>query len=263
MLKPTICLLFPLLLKLASTAQIISNTPILTHKQVPILCYHQIRNWKAKDRQIDKDYIIPPVTFKAQMKMLSDSGYHTILPDELYDYLITGKTLPSKPVMITFDDTNEDQYAVARPELAKYHFKAVYFIVTGHIDTHKWYMDHQQIKQLSDEGNMIGCHTLSHGNFKNLKGVAWETEVSLPKKQLEEITGKKVDYFAFPYGYWNTNGLPELYKRGFKAAFQLDQPRDLKYPIMTIRRIVACGYWNPETLDHHIKHDFGHPLKQL
>jgi peptidoglycan/xylan/chitin deacetylase (PgdA/CDA1 family) len=163
-------------------------------KQAPILCYHQIRDWKTKDSKSDKDYIIPPATFKAQMKILADSGYHTILPNELYDYLVTGKTLPAKPIMLTFDDTNEDQYRVARPELRKYGFRAVYFIITGKIGKHPWFMNAQQIKQLSHEGNVIGCHTLSHTNFKKLKGTSWNTEIAQPKKQLEEITGKPVDY---------------------------------------------------------------------
>ena len=56
---------------------------ILARKQVPILCYHQIRDWKASDSQSAKDYIAPVNTFKAQIKMLADSGYHSILPDQL------------------------------------------------------------------------------------------------------------------------------------------------------------------------------------
>jgi len=126
-------------------------------RQIPILTYHQVRDWKAKDSKSDKDYIIPPANFAAHIKMLADSGYHPILPDEL----ISGGPLPSKPIMLTFDDTNEDQFKVARPILIKYHFKAVYFIITGKIGTHKWFMNAQQIKQLSDEVNMIGCHPTS------------------------------------------------------------------------------------------------------
>ena len=54
-------------------------------------------------------------------------------------------------------------------------------------------------------------------------------------------------------GYGTHRGLPELHRLGFKAAFQLDQPRDPNDPIMTIRRTIACGYWAPRILDYHIK----------
>ena len=221
-------------------------------RQIPILTYHQVRDWKAKDSKSDKDYIIPAANIAEHIKMLADSGYHTILPDEL----ISGNPLPSKPIMLTFDDTNEDQFKVARPILIKYHFKAVYFIITGKIGTHPWFMNSQQIKQLSDEGNVIGCHTTSHLNFKKLTTYQFQTEIAQSKKTLEQIIGKPVDYFAYPFGYWNRAGLPYLHQYGFKAAFQLDAPRDPTHQKMTICRIVAKGAWSAATLDHKVKQSF-------
>lgn len=247
---------------LVSQAQNVNSAAILARKQVPILCYHQIRDWRASDKQADKDYIIPPATFKAHLKMLADSGYHTILPDELYDYLTKGTLLPAKPIMLTFDDTDGDQFEGARPELMKYGFNGVYFITTIDIAKNKHYMDRKQIKQLSDEGNVIACHTQDHTNLKKYKGSDWQIQIDKPTKKLEAITGKPVKYFAFPFGEWNSKGLPELEKRGFKAAFQLSQPRDPNDPIMTIRRILGCGYWSAETLDYNIKHDFGRPVRR-
>ena len=85
---------------------------ILGKKQVPILCYHQIRDWKPTDSKISRDYIVPPAAFAAQMRMLADSGYHTITPDQLYAYLISGTRLPVKPIILSFDDTDLDQYTV-------------------------------------------------------------------------------------------------------------------------------------------------------
>ncbi|MBS1524513.1 MAG: polysaccharide deacetylase family protein [Bacteroidetes bacterium] len=246
-----------------SSGQAIDNAAVLTRKQVPILCYHQIRDWRPGDKQIDKDYIIPPATFKAHMKMLADSGYHTILPDQLYEYLVNGSSLPDKPILLTFDDDDEDGFKVARPELIKYGFKGVFFIVTTNIEKNKYYMDGKQLKQLSDEGNVIACHTRDHVNFKKLKGGAWEVQVDKPAKKLEAITGKPVKYFAFPYGLWNSQNLPELHRLGFAAAFQLTDARDPGDPLMTIRRLIDCGYWDAGTLDYNIKHDFGRVKKEM
>jgi len=258
-LKPFTVLASFFFFYLVSSAQPVNSAAVLARKQVPVLCYHQIRNWRASDKQVDKDYIIPPATFKAHLKMLADSGYHTILPDELYDYLTKGAPLPAKPIMITFDDTDGDQFEVARPELMKYGFKGVYFIVTIDIGKNKHYMDRKQVKQLFDEGNVIGCHTQDHTNFKKYKGIDWETQLDKPTKKLEVITGQPIKYFAFPFGEWNSAGLPELHKRGFKAAFQLTDRRDPNDPMMTIRRLLGCGYWSAKTLDYNIKHDFGRP----
>lgn len=239
--------------------QEIDKAAVMARKQVPVLCYHQIRDWRKSDKQVDKDYIIPPATFRAHLKMLSDSGYHTILPDELYDYLTKGTPLPAKPIMLTFDDTDGDPYEVARPEMIKYGFKGVYFIVTTNIGKNKHYLDKARIQQLSEDGNAIECHTFDHINFKKMKASDWTLEIDKPTKRLENITGKPVKYFAFPFGVWNSAGLPELHKHGFLAAFQLSDRRDPDDPLMTIRRVLDCGYWSVGTLDWNIKHDFGRP----
>lgn len=232
---------------------------ILARKQVPILCYHQVRNWKPTDGKVGKDYIVEIQNFKDQMKMLSDSGYHTILPDQLYAYLNTGAALPSKPIMLTFDDTDEDQFTIVRPTLEKLGYKAVYFIMTvsiGRKGKFVDYMSKEQIKQLSDEGNVIGSHTYDHKNFKKYAGKDWEEQLDKPTKKLEEITGKTMTEFAYPFGLWNAEGIPELKKRGFRMAYQLSTKRDEKDPLFTIRRIIASGYWSPKTLSNSIKNSF-------
>ena len=232
---------------------------ILARKQVPILCYHQVRNWKASDGKVGKDYIVEIQNFKDQMKMLADSGYHSILPDQLYAYLNTGAALPSKPIMLTFDDTDLDQFTIVNPTLKKLGYKAVYFIMTvsiGRKGKFVDYMSSDQIKQLSDEGNIIGSHTYDHKNFKKYAGKDWEEQLDKPTKRLEEITGKKMTEFAYPFGLWNAEGIPELKKRGFRMAFQLSTKRDERDPLFTIRRIIASGYWSPKTLSNSIKNSF-------
>nr|WP_242691577.1 polysaccharide deacetylase family protein [Pedobacter sp. SYSU D00823] len=231
---------------------------ILARKQVPILCYHQIRDWRSSDSQTAKDYITPVATFKSHMKMLADSGYHTVLPEQLYNYLVYGDALPSKPVMITFDDTDLDQFTIGNEELKKYKFKGVYFIMTVSIGRRGRfkYMDSEQIKQLSDEGNTIGSHTYDHKNVKKYQAEDWVQQIEKPTKRLEEITGKKMDYFAFPFGLWNKEAIPELKKRGFKAAYILSTKRDENDPLFTIRRIIASGYWSAKTLNNSMKNSF-------
>ncbi|GGF09881.1 polysaccharide deacetylase family protein [Hymenobacter cavernae] len=228
---------------------------IYGREQVPILCYHQIRDWRPRDSRTAKDYIVPVTTFREQIKMLADSGYHSILPDQLYAYLTTGAPLPSKPVMLTFDDTDLDQYTVAKPELDKYGFKAVYFVMTVSLGR-PHYMSKAQVKELSDAGNVIGSHTWDHHNVKKYQGDDWATQIDKPTKQLEEITGKPIKYFAYPFGLWNPEAIPELKKRGFASAFVLSEKRDQQEPLYTVRRLIASGYWSPRTLHNSMVNSF-------
>lgn len=232
-----------------------SAAEILARPQVPILCYHQIRNWVATDGKMGKDYIVPIAEFKSQMKMLADSGYQTILPDQLYDYLVYDAKLPEKPIMLTFDDTKLDQYTNALPELKKYGFKGVFFIMTVSLGKPN-YMSKAQVKELSDAGHVIGSHTYDHQNVKKYQGDDWVTQIEKPTKTLKEITGKDVKYFAYPFGLWNKEAIPELKKRGFTSAFILAEKRDENDPLFTIRRIIASGYWNTRTLHNSIVKSF-------
>ncbi len=236
-------------------SKIADAATITARPQVPILCYHQIRDWRAKDSKGAKDYIVPVTEFKKQMQMLADSGYHTILPDQLYAYLATGAPLPSKPVMLTFDDTDLDQFTVAKPEMDKHGFKGVFFIMTVSLGRPR-YMSKAQVKQLADEGHVIGSHTWDHHNVKKYQGDDWLTQIEKPTKTLEEITGKDIKYFAYPFGLWNPPAIPELKKRGMVAAFVLAEKRDPQDPLFTIRRIIASGYWSPRTLHNSIVQSF-------
>lgn len=231
---------------------------ILAKREVPVLCYHQIRNNLASDSKRAHDDIIAPDKFRQHIKMLADSGYHTILPDQLYNYLVFNAKLPEKPIMITFDDTDMDQFTVGNATLKKYGFKGVYFIMTvsigrkGRIN----YMTKENIKQLSDEGNTIASHTYNHKNFAQFTDEDWKTQIDEPTKKLEEITGKKVAYFAFPYGVYKSSTLHKLKEHGFKAAFILSTARDENYPLYTIRRIIDPGRYSAKNLYYSINKSF-------
>ena len=219
---------------------------ILSKKEVPILCYHHIRNFSAGGRLMG--YEVSPEGFAAQMKALADSGYKTILPDDLYEYLVHGAALPPKPVMLTFDDNDKEQFTIGETEMKKYGFKGVYFIMTVSMNRPK-YMKREQVKQLADEGHVIASHTWDHHKFIDYKTPEdWATQIEKPKKQIEELTGKPAPYFAYPYGLWDKKGIPELKKRGIKAAFILSTQRDPDEPLYTIRRMIGSGHWSARGL---------------
>lgn len=232
-----------------------SNMEIMARKQVPILCYHQIRDFRPKDSERAKDYIVPPVKFAEQMKRLADSGYHTVLPGQLMEHLQYGTALPENPVMIHFDDADLSQFEVAKPILDKYGFKATYFIMTVVLNK-PGYMRKEHVKLLSDEGNVIGSHTWDHMNVKKMEEKDWLTQIEKPSRQLAEITGKPVEYFAYPFGLWNHDVASKLGERGFKAAFQLSEKRDSSLPLYTIRRVIVPGQWETERVFKFMKGSF-------
>ena len=216
---------------------------MLAKKEVPVLCYHHIRNFSASQSESMKSYSVTPDNFAAQMKALHDSGYQTILPEQLYNYMVYDAPLPPKPIMLTFDDTQESQYSIGAAEMDKYGFKGVFFIMTISINRPR-YMSKEQIKKLSDNGHEIAAHTWDHHMVTKYAGEDWNIQLQKPQQQLEEITGKPVKYFAYPFGLWNQAAFPEFKSRGYELAFILSTKRDSTQPLYTVRRMIVPGTWS-------------------
>ncbi len=232
-----------------ASAMITDAATILARKQVPILCYHHIRDTKAGD------YVVPPALFAAQLQALADSGYQTILPDQLYAYLTTGAAIPEKSFLLTFDDTDEEQFTIGATEMKKHNFKGVFFIMNISIGRPR-YMSKEELKQLSDEGHVIGAHTWDHHMVTKYTAADWEKQLTEAKQKLETITGKPVVYFAYPFGLWNEAAIPELQQRNIKMAFQLSTKVDTTQPLYTVRRMLVPGTWTNDGLFKAMKRTF-------
>lgn len=220
---------------------------ILAKKEVPILCYHQLKDFNASAGAMTKVYTVKPPDFAAQMKALSEAGYNSILPEQLYEYLVHNAPLPAKPIMITFDDTRSEQYSIGAAEMKKYGFKGVFFVMTVSINR-PGYMSKEEIKSLADDGHVVAAHTWDHHMVTKYSGEDWNTQLVKPKAKLEEIIGKPLTDFAYPFGLWNTAAIPELKKSGYKMAYILSTKRDSIDPLYTVRRMIVSGTWTTERM---------------
>jgi peptidoglycan/xylan/chitin deacetylase (PgdA/CDA1 family) len=229
---------------------------MLAKKEVPVLCYHHIREAKPGQSESMKSYSVSPAQFAEQMKALHDSGYQTVLPDQLYEYLVHNGPMPAKPVMLTYDDTDEEQYSIAVPEMNKYGFKGVYFIMSISINRPR-YMSKEQIKSLSDSGHSVESHTWDHHMVTKYTPEDWNIQLSKPEKTLTDITGKAPKFFAFPFGLWNQAAIPELKNHGYKMAFILSTKRDTTEPLYTIRRMIVPGQWSTKGMMSAMNSTFG------
>lgn len=217
---------------------------VAARAHVPVLTWHQLRNWTAADSAADRPYIMPPATFRAELDALADQGYHAISPDQLIGYLTTGAPLPSRPVLLSFDDSDGDQIPVALPELRRHHFTATFFIMTVVLDK-PHYMSTFDVRALDRDGMTVGAHTWDHHRVDQYQGADWRIQIEQPTKQLAHIVGHPIRYFAYPYGVWSAAAFPHLAQAGLIAAFQLEeQPLDAGHPLYTLRRAIASPYWS-------------------
>jgi len=210
------------------------NSPaqILAKPEIPVLCYHRIMDGKKGD------YTLSLTTFSKHIKILADSGYHSISPTQLYDYLVYNKALPQKPVMITFDDSRVEHAEIAAPVMEKYGFRGEFFIMTITYNKRN-YMTTVQIAKLANAGHTIGLHSWDHTMVTKYKEASdWQKQLVMPKEKLEKIVGKPIEYWAYPNGVYNHEGAKELSKY-IKLSFTLFSKRDSILPLQTIRRIIV------------------------
>ena len=218
------------------------TAPSFFKKEIPVLCYHRI----SVDGKVG-EYTISAERFREQIKLFADSGYHTVLPDQLYAFITAGIPMPARSVMLTFDDTHEEHFTIAAPEMQHYGFRGVFFIMTIAIGK-PGYLNARQIKSLSENGHVIALHTWDHHLVNKLHPDDWEKQLTQPKLQLEKYTGKPVTYFAYPSGVWDEHAIVELKRGGIRTAFQLYGKRSETNELYTIRRIIVPGTWTASRL---------------
>lgn len=182
---------------------------------IPILLYHQIGYSEIKDNQ----YYVSPEEFEKQMFLLHAWGYRTISVRQLAIAILNGAELPIKPIVLTFDDGNENAYTRAFPILQKYDFIGTAYIVYNYVGVTN-YMDKAQIRELYEAGWEIGSHGISHVDLTK-RTDRQEAEIIESKRKLEMLLEVPISTFAYPFGSYDALSLYYMDFAGYIAAVGL------------------------------------------
>lgn len=195
-------------------AAVSSSAPVA----VPIVVYHLVRPVRPRDTPATKEYSVDPQVFDDEMQYVHDAGYSVVSFASLEDYFDDGTPLPPRPVIISFDDGYEDQYANALPELEKLHFNATFFIPTDYIGG-RGRLTWDQVRQIAAAGMTIGAHSRSHPDLAKIADVEvlWN-EIYGSKRIIEYEIGTTTDEFAYPYGAYDPLVVQLVKEAGYKSA---------------------------------------------
>lgn len=177
---------------------------------VPILAYHKVES----DNEI---YSVSPVEFSRQMEYLSKQGYQSVSLTQLVDSFEGKYRLPSKPVVITFDDGYLDNYRNALPILQKYGMRATVFIIAGQVGQPE-YLSWDDIIRLQQQGTEIGSHTVHHTELGTADLAVQIEEIQQSKNMLEQRLKVPVQFLAYPYGSFTDNSEYLLRGAGYRGA---------------------------------------------
>ena len=186
---------------LANSGVLLNSVPVVASVKIPVLMYH---NLTASTTTRDP-LAIPQKTFSAHMSYLAKNGYNTISMDQLNSHIRNKASLPSKPVVITFDDGYVSNYTLAYPILKANKQKATVFMIAAYIDTNKRFITSKQIKEMDANGFRVENHTNKHEKLATLTYANQLATITKTKQVLEKLLGRKVTYLAYPYGSYNSN----------------------------------------------------------
>jgi len=190
-----------------------------TTTQVPVLMYHYIRVNPWPTDTVGFGLSVTPYDFAAQLDWLKAHHYTTISLDELGANLLYGTPLPSKPIVLTFDDGYEDFYHSAYPELKKRNMKGLDFIITGFVGLPP-YLTWKQIDEMGKSDIItFGAHTVHHLALTYVSDTQVLQELIQSKKDLENHLHIPVNWFAYPFGDVNERVAALTKQVGYVGAF--------------------------------------------
>ena len=205
--------------------------------KLPVFMYHRLLRHPSTSDQ----YTISPEAFECDLKYLSENGYTAVGTRELLDYAELGVSLPSKPVMITFDDGHFNNLHYAEPLLEKYGMKAVIFVVGRYSDLSSRdgienpnysYIRWERMENLSSvieiQNHTWDMHRLNGGRrgIKRRPGESREdyeralrADLGKLNAEIERRTGRAPAAFALPFGAEEEWAYPVLEESGLKICF--------------------------------------------
>ena len=185
------------------------------------LMYHSVDAYQEDPHQVT----ITPERFAGQMAWLRRRGLRGVAISELLRAHAAGST--AGLVGLTFDDGYADLPREVLPVLDRCGFTATAFVVAGRLGGHNcWDADGprkplltpDQLRQLAGSGVEIGSHGLLHRSLVGLGPDELEQETSRSRELLEEIVGRPVSGFCYPYGALDAPALASVRSSGYDYA---------------------------------------------
>lgn len=239
--------------------------------RVPILMYHSVTDTPNAET---RPHSVRPGDLDEQLAYLAENDFTPLTLGDLVARLnkISGKELPRKPIVLTFDDGYADFHATALPLLERFGFPATVFLTSG------WVADAgrnaagrpldrmlcwSQVREAADTGVEIAGHSHSHPQLDQLPDDRLRLELRRNKELLEERVGRPVSTMAYPYGYSSARVRRAVRAAGYRAACAVNNAIAAdRHDILALPRLTVGRATTPARFARAVE-DRGVPLVYL
>jgi peptidoglycan/xylan/chitin deacetylase (PgdA/CDA1 family) len=207
---------------------------------LPILMYHDVST-----EHPGKD-VVTPEELRADLCWLREAGYSPVTMARVIDYVDNGTPLPSRPVVLSFDDGYTSAYDRVLPLLREMDMPMVLSVIAGSADEFSAYRPGKgrfahavwsQLREMADSGFIElqnhsyalhrafgggwGCDRLP-GESRGAYGERLAADVLLAQERIWTETGCLPAVFTYPYGRYGPESEDVLRELGFRATLTCD-----------------------------------------
>jgi peptidoglycan/xylan/chitin deacetylase (PgdA/CDA1 family) len=178
---------------------------------VAVLGYHRVSDHGGH-------LAVSPEAFAQQMAALDEvrDELPVMTLHEALDRLADG-TAPMQSVVVTFDDAWSDMHENALEALVERSIPATLYVPTAFLGQ-PGYLTRVQLLDLMQAGIEIGAHSRTHPDLRASSDAALDDEITGSRSELEDLLGREVDTFAYPFGLHDDRVVRAVAQAGFRSA---------------------------------------------
>jgi peptidoglycan/xylan/chitin deacetylase (PgdA/CDA1 family) len=138
---------------------------------------------------------------------------------DLHLHLTQGLPLPSKPVVLTFDDGYRDAYEVVFPLLLEYGFTGTFFVLAtpAHQESDD-YLTWTQMAEMASAGMEIQSHGRDHVDLRGRSYDYLVYQILGIQEAIAHHTGQTPRFFCYPSGRYDDEVISVLKSAGYWGA---------------------------------------------
>ena len=179
-------------------------------QRVPILVYHDLGN--PPPGQDYPGLYVSDSDFTAEMAWLHQRGYEAITLDEMMKGFFDHGTLPSKPVVITFDNGYIPQATFAPSVMSQYGWPGVLNEITEN------HLSNARLQSLIKIGWEIDSHSATHPDLTTVGPAQMQVEVAGSRQFLQRTFHIPSNSFCYPSSKYNATVIAAVKAAGYTNA---------------------------------------------
>jgi peptidoglycan/xylan/chitin deacetylase (PgdA/CDA1 family) len=203
---------------------------------VPILMYHVIA--PAPPGAKYAGLWVAPAALRAQVAGLAKAGFHAVTLDAVLDGWAGKNTLPSHPIVLSFDDGYLSQGQEAGTILQEYGWPGVLNLALHNLDTPGG-LTTSRVKTMIGYGWEVDAHSLTHPDLTTLDAATLRREIAGSRKAIRKRFGVPANAFCYPAGRYDATVEAAVQAAGYRAATTerpgAAAPSDDRYALPRIR----------------------------